>query len=300
MIQIVIVIFLIVLVLFMPVRIGRNRNPYDVIRQVGKRKETRSIEKYDQAFWGKAIKAARKMERIIPITIKSSNREKMQDKINYAGMQKVLTVEDVQAVKLMFFVVALSYFGVMALITSSPMNMFLGLIATMLAYVSPEYLLSIKAKKRQAQMSHELPNVLTSLAIITDAGLNLVPAIDILVHQSKGVFLNEMKKALEEIQIGISQKEAFLRLSYRCNVEEIHYFISALLQGLEKGNSGLTAIIRQQAEESWQKRKYKAKELAEKASMKLFLPLLCMVFPAFAIFLIGPMIFSLIKLFDIM
>lgn len=302
MLLVIILIFLSILLPFLPDHFGKKKNPYDLIRQAGGIKENRTPEEYGRSFWNVSIKVARKLEQLVPLPKKTMNREKLQDKINYAGMQKVISVEDVQAVRNMYLLAAVLYFAFLYLLTQSPLQLALGLAASLLAFYIPESAISIRAKKRQEQISHELPGFLTSLAIITDAGLNLVPAIEVLVRQDKGKgeFLKEMGKAMEEIQIGISQPEAFTRLSDRCNVEEIHYFISALLQGIEKGNAGLTLIIRQQAEESWQKRKYKAKEIAEKASMKLFLPLLCMVFPAFAIFLIGPMIFSLMNLFKIM
>jgi len=293
--------FLLVITIFLPnYNIGK-KNPYDIIKGLKSGKPTSlHTTKYDEAFWGICIKWAKKLERVIPITIKSKNEEKIMNKIIHAGMQKRLTVEDIQSVKALFLLVVIIYFTLIFIITFEAINLFLGIIAIGIAFYSPEYLITIRAKNRQLKISHELPNILTSLAIITDAGLNLIPAIEVIVKQSRGEFLKELYKVLEDIQIGISQKEAFLRLSYRCNIEEVNYFVSALLQGFEKGNSGLTRIIRQQADECWQKRKYKAKELAEKASMKLFLPLLLMVFPAFGIFLVGPMIFSLVKLFSIM
>lgn len=300
--SIVIVTILIIFLIFMPDHFGKKKNPYEIIRNSEMKNEMKAFEEKAPVIWKKTIKIARKIDKVIPIKISASREEKKQDKINYAGLQKVLSVEDVLAVKKLFLIIAVVYFFFMFVLTGNNSILFLGIFGALLGYYAPESIIDFKAKKRQENMSRELPSVLTSLAIITDAGLNLVPALEILVRQSKGKseFLNEMKRALDEINIGISQKEALLKLSFRCNVSEIRYFISALLQGIEKGNSGLTKVIRTQAEESWQKRKYKAKELAEKASMKLFLPLLCMVFPAFAIFLVGPMVYSLFQLFEIM
>lgn len=297
-----IMILLIGVVIFMPEHIGKKKNPYDVIRKNEKKKVLGHTGEEDSKIWKKVIKLARKLERLIPMKISPEREEKKQKKINYAGLGKVILVEDLLAVKLLFFLVTGIYFCFLFLVTKNSTILLLGLFASLLGYYAPESIIDRKAKKRKEAMNRELPNVLTSLAIVTDAGLNLVPALEILVKQSKGKseLLGEMKRAIDEINIGISQKEAFLRMSNRCDVEEVRYFISALIQGIEKGNSGLTKVIRTQAEESWQKRKFKAKELAEKASMKLFLPLLCMVFPAFAIFLVGPMIFSLFQLFAMM
>jgi tight adherence protein C len=297
-----IVLLLIILLLFLPDQIGKKKNPYDHIRESERKKDLQPFEEKTPKLWKQIIKLARKLGRYLPYNLSSEKEEKKQNKINYAGLQKVLSVEDVIAIKVLFLLFAGVYFLVMFLLTKNSTILFLGLMGSLLGYFAPDSIIDMKARKRQEEMNRELPSVLTSLAIITDAGLNLVPALETLVKQSKGKseILIEMKRAIDEINIGISQKEAFLRMSNRCNVEEVRYFISALIQGIEKGNSGLTNVIRTQAEESWQKRKFKAKELAEKASMKLFLPLLCMVFPAFAIFLVGPMIFSLFQLFEMM
>lgn len=297
-----IVILLIGLLIFLPDQIGKKKNPYDVIRKNEKKKKLKQSSEETSKIWNRTIKLARKLERFIPMKISPQREEKKQNKINYAGLQKVISVEDVLAVKILFFLFAGTYFFIMFILTGNTTILLLGVFASPLGYYAPESIIDMKAKKRQEAINRELPNVLTSLAIVTDAGLNLVPALEILVKQSKGKseLLEEMKRALDEINIGISRKEAFLRMSNRCNVEEVRCFISAFIQGIEKGNRGLTKVIRTQAEESWQKRKYKAKEIAEKASMKLFLPLLCMVFPAFAIFLVGPMIFSLFQLFAMM
>jgi tight adherence protein C len=300
MLLIVILICLIVVILFAPKKIGRRQTTYDILRATEQQKiQISKSESKELVFNAKIIYAVRKIGTVLPNEIILVNQEKQQKRIKIAGLQKKITLLDLQNIKILFLLIGIIYFGFIYFITMDTIIIYLGILGTLLLYYGPEYYIIMKGKKRQNIINHELPSILTSLAIITDAGLNLVPAIEALVAQSKGILVDEMGRALEEIQIGISQKEVFTRLSDRCQVEEVQYFVSALIQGLERGNSGLTKIIRQQADESWQKRKYEAKTLAEKASMKLFMPLLCMVFPAVSIYLIGPMIFSLITLFEI-
>ncbi|MCR5254806.1 MAG: type II secretion system F family protein [Acetatifactor sp.] len=291
---------IIVLLCALPDTRIKEENQYEFLNKGMTVKRRREYTGQTEKIWSFVAKTARRFEKIkLPVTDKK--RETIEKNIIYAGLDKYIFPEDIVTVKYLTLVVCGLYFGFLAMASKDPLNVLLGAMACALSFFLPETMLKISAGRRQEKISREFPAVITSLAIITDAGLNLITAIETLVNQQRddSVFVDELHKALDEIKIGIPQKDAFLKLSASTNVEEVRFFVSALIQGLEKGSAGLTEIIRNQANESWNKRKLHAKELAEKASIKLFLPLLLLVFPAFAIFLMGPMVFSLIDLFSI-
>ena len=255
-------------------------------------------ERIDNKTAAALVKHARKLSGIIKIKLSDQQKDKLYKQIHYAGLGNILTEEDFIAVKTYITIWTAGFFALMLLINYSTTNLLLMLLAIGMAFYVPNNWIYMRGRNRQWTIQKELPHILSSMAIITDAGMGLMQSLEIVTSQNDGVFSEELKKVLEDIKIGIDQKEAFIRLSQRTNVEEISFFVSAITQGLEKGNSGITKIIREQAKESWEKRKHKAKELAEKASMKLFLPLLLLVFPSFMIFLIGPMLFSVFKMFE--
>ena len=102
---------------------------------------------------------------------------------------------------------------------------------------------------------------------------------------------------IEEIEMGISRKEAFERLAERIDIFEVTMFTSSIVQSIEKGSMGIVEVLKKQSDEMWNHRKELTRELAEKASIKLFFPLLLFVLPAMMIFLLSPAIFSLKEFF---
>lgn len=253
--------------------------------------------KHENKLLDMLISFSRRISRIIPIKPSDSKIEKTEKNIQYAGLQGKITARDFIAMKWGISFLSSSYFIFLFILEPGQLMLLLTITVAAMGYMIPDNWLAMRVKNRRLSIEMDVPSVLSALAIVTDAGLNLMQAIEEVTARNTGEFTKELRKTLEDLKIGISQKDAFEKLSERCNIEEVSLFVSALIQGLEKGNSGITALIRSQARESWEKRKHKAKELAEKASMKLFMPLLLLVLPAFVIFLLGPMIFSLVKMF---
>lgn len=290
-----VMVMVLVMVITLPTEKIMRKNIYNIVRK----NEDKKIEiiHYENKMIDYFIKTSRKVSKLIPRQLMNKSSKKIEQKLIYAGFEEKVTPEDFAGAKVILSDITCIYFMLMYLANPSSTNLIITIVASTMGYFVPDYWMSMKAKNRQWMIRKEVPTVLSALAIITDAGLNLVPAIEEVVIQNQGEFSKELKKTLKDIHLGVPQKEAFIKLTQRCYVEEVNYFVSALVQGIEKGSSGITGIIREQATESWEKRKHKAKELAEQASMKLFLPLLLLVFPAFIIFLIGPMIFSLMQMF---
>ncbi|MHC1723782.1 MAG: type II secretion system F family protein [Aminipila sp.] len=253
--------------------------------------------KNDNKLLNLLLSYSRRIQRLIPVKPNLQKVAKIEKTIQYAGLQNKISVQDFFAMKSGIAVLCWLYFLIMLIAHPSQLMFMLMMAAAFMGYMIPNNWISMRAKNRMWNIEKDVPSILSSLAVVTDAGLNLLQAIEEVTKKNSGEFSKELKKTLEDLKIGISQKDAFERLAERCNVEEINLFVSALVQSFEKGSSGITELIRFQAKESWEKRKHKAKELAEKASMKLFLPLLLLVLPSFIIFLMGPMVFSLAQMF---
>ncbi len=284
-----------IFLILLPKRIFRGKNLFK--RLIINHTAMHTLNHLENQSFKKLLSMARKVSPLVSFNLLPSNNEKIKINLLLSGIDKSISTEDIIALKKFSSLVCLGFFMLLFVIDpSTSMFLVVGVVAV-IGYYIPDNMLYGRAKKRQWNIQKELPATLTTLAIITDAGLNLFQAMERLSQENSNELSKELKLTVDDIKIGMSQKEAFERFAQRCSIEEVHYFISAVLQGLQKGSSGLTQIIRQQAEESWDKRKKKAKELAGRASIKLFLPLLLMVFPAFMIFLMGPMIFSLSAFF---
>ncbi|WP_171253076.1 type II secretion system F family protein, partial [Acinetobacter baumannii] len=74
---------------------------------------------------------------------------------------------------------------------------------------------------RKEKMEKEMPMFLNTLAVMTDSGLNLISALEQQTLQQEGILAAEFRQTLEEVRLGISQVEAFQRMSERCDVPDL-------------------------------------------------------------------------------
>ena len=92
------------------------------------------------------------------------------------------------------------------------------------------------------------------------------------------------------MQNGRSASDAINEFGQRCMLQEIRKFTSTLIQGLTKGNSELSSMLKQQSSEVWELKKQLIRRQGEAADSKLLLPM-CLSFVGILIMIIIP-IFS--------
>lgn len=248
-------------------------------------------------IWNAVRPLGLRMVSWLRINIHAPRYAKTREYLERSGFLRQYAMEDFIAMKVIASFVACIYFGLLAVGNGSPFMYYMTIAAALGFYYLPDSLIKTAIRRRKERIEREMPMFLNTLAIMTDSGLNLLSALEQQTSRSDGLLADEFRKTLEEIRLGISQVEAFQRMSERCDVPDLSLFLSAIVQGIEKGASGLTVIIREQAQDIWTRRKQEAVALGEKASFKLFFPMLLLVFPALLIFLIGPAVLSIIKLF---
>lgn len=133
-----------------------------------------------------------------------------------------------------------------------------------------------KIAKRSDELLRDFSEVISKLALLTNAGMILREAWELIAGTGKGVFYEEMQMAVSEMQNGISEVEAFRRFGVRCMIPEIKKFSSTLIQGIQKGNSELSQMLQEQSAEVWGIRKQNVRREGEKAASKLLIPILIM------------------------
>jgi tight adherence protein C len=133
-------------------------------------------------------------------------------------------------------------------------------------------------RKRSEELLHDFSEVVSKLALLTNAGMILREAWETIAQSGVGVFYDEMKLALDDMNNGISETEAIRRFGIRCMIPEAKKFSSTIIQGLQKGNSELSYMLQQQSQEVWGIRKQNVRREGEKASSKLMIPIFIMFF----------------------
>lgn len=133
-----------------------------------------------------------------------------------------------------------------------------------------------KILERSEEMLCDFSNVVSRLALLTNAGMIMREAWEEVAYAENTVIYQEMQRSVEDMKNGVSEVEAVFRFGNRCIIPEIKKFASTIIQGMEKGNHELTAMLKEQSSEVWNIKKQNVRRQGEKAASKLMIPMLMM------------------------
>lgn len=292
--------FLLVLTIFFPQNLSyrpRRGQLQETIEALTQAKNYTTDEDGDNWYHRYCKPSVFKLQLAIEKWFKFGDSEILKQSLIRAGLDRSFSVEDLRGLKLACALIASVYTLLLLVSEPSLKSLCIGICIIWLAVQAPDEWLKRRAKRRKAAIARELPVVLNTLAIVTEAGLNLIPAIQEVCQHGRGILIDELRITLREIAMGQAQGSAFSAMAQRCGEPELARFLSILVQGLEKGSSGVVEILKKQARDCWHNRRKHAEELGQKASFKMFLPLIVFFFPAMTMFVLGPAILILIENF---
>lgn len=170
------------------------------------------------------------------------------------------------------------------------------LLAFVLGFVLPRYLLGRMIRSRQQLVRWGLADALDLMVISIEAGLGLNAAMMKVSSELKEVhpdICDEFELANLEIRVGREREEALRNLAERTGVDDLHSLVAMLIQTDRFGTS-IARAIRAFSDSLRTKRRQRAEQAAQKAAVKLLFPLACFLFPTLFIAILGPAALTLI------
>ncbi|MGK2949472.1 MAG: type II secretion system F family protein [Acidimicrobiales bacterium] len=153
--------------------------------------------------------------------------------------------------------------------------------------VLPSRKLRSQVESREEAILRQLPDIMDLLVICMEAGLGFTSAVSRTVANIDGEMSDEFAMALGEMRAGATRADALSGLAERVQIPAVQSFVMAIRQADQFGIS-VSSVLRDQAEDMRIARKQIAQEKAQKAPVKMLVPMVFCIFPPMFIVVIGP------------
>ena len=161
----------------------------------------------------------------------------------------------------------------------------------------PSYYINRRARKRQGAISKQLSDVLDLLVVCVEAGLGLYEAIKVVgteAERQKQEIGTELSLVSAEITAGASLGQSMRSLAERTAVEDIKPLAATLIQSEQLG-AQIGPALHASSDALRTRRRLRAEESAQKASVKILFPLVLFVLPAMIMVIVGPAMIQVIR-----
>lgn len=152
------------------------------------------------------------------------------------------------------------------------------LLILVLLFVAAFWNLSLSRMKEKVQQRREaceaeFPNMVSKLALLINSGMVLREAWRVTAYGKEGTLYKLMKQACEDMENGETDVGAIYKFGVTSDSASIKKFTSAMIQGMQKGNSELADFMVSQTSELWAHKRQMALQQGEVAAGKLIIPL---------------------------
>lgn len=161
--------------------------------------------------------------------------------------------------------------------------------------VIPKIIVKKRKKKREEILLDSMPDAMDLISISTSSGLGFESSVLKIAEKSNSPCIQELKIVINDIQHGVPKKDAYLAMQERCNLKEMTGLVTAILQSDELG-APIADVLNEQAEVLRDNKRIRAEERANKAPVKITIPLVFCIFPAILIVILAPAVYQIMQL----
>lgn len=217
-------------------------------------------------------------------------RQRYKQDLQSLGLEKVVSVDQLIALKLTLFFV----FCVYAVMLASFIPFFFSVLLAGFGWSFVDIWLKDRIGVRKRKIRMDLPFLLDMLTLSVEAGLEFTSAVAKIVSKMDPAPLrDELTVFLRQLQLGLSRKEALRALAERTQIQQIHSVVSALIQASEMGSS-VGEALRTQSEIMTAERFVMAEKKGAEASQKMLIPMVIFIIPAVMLVILGPLLVSFV------
>lgn len=224
--------------------------------------------------------------------------EKVRQKFVLAGRDSTAEVDRFLASRvfavaaipfLLFFTFVINILGVEGL---TRIGIVVAVIAALI--LGPDAKLTRAVEARQKSILSDLPDVLDLLTISVEAGLGFEQALDKTIETVPGALSTEFARMLGETRAGASRADAMRSLDQRIDISEVRSFVLAILQADTFGVS-IGRVLRSQSDDMRIRRRQIAQERAQKAPVKMLIPMVFCIFPSLFVVILVPALIQIVR-----
>ena len=175
-------------------------------------------------------------------------------------------------------------------------GLMLGMVAAILSFLAPRWILRSAASSRRARVKSEVPLFIHLLVLLFESGLSTRQALASIVRESGGV-LNELGRefdlALRQVEAGADVSEALKNISDLLEVEDLTTVLGVLRQ-VDRYGGELREPLLETLDVLEERRGYELRERVNLLSGRMTVVMVLFFFPALMIFVAGPAFLAII------
>jgi tight adherence protein C len=230
------------------------------------------------------------------------DRSKLQQRLNKAGIYHPAAISRLFVARFVLIMLPPAFAIVAAFLKYLPMEtaLLVGSLAGGFGSIAPSLWLDRAISRRHLLLRKSLPDFLDLMIVCLEGGLSLQETIRRvgdelrIVHPALAFELSIVQR---DIELGATVDQALKRFANRSDYEGVRS-LSTFIREAQRFGTNITEALRNHADMLRSQREQAAEENAQKASVKILLPTLLLIFPAIFVVLVGPAIIQIQEAFS--
>lgn len=225
--------------------------------------------------------------------LSSGDRVAIETKLAAAGSPYGFTAEEFVRFKILAGILVGLIVTLFLAGSDLPVILLFGAAAVLGGYQLPDLWLGSLVTSRVNALNRALPDMVDSLVLALESGMDLEGALKRLVPKLRGPLRETLDDVLAELEAGFSLANALQRLDERTQSGDLADLLSLIQQSRRLGVS-LSAGLRTQVTEMRSRRRLRVQESAQRAPLKMMIPLVLFFLPALMLVFLAPAVLSFV------